>query len=227
MDLTNKVVIITGASRGLGKALAESFAARKAKLVLGARSKDQLAELAQKLGAVAVVVDVAKEDGVKNLAAKTIKQFGRIDIWINNAGVRVLRTPIEEVDVKKFHEMMEINMFGTFYGSREALKQMKKQKEGIIVNVLSTSAFEGKPNASAYGSSKMAVIGFTKYLRNEAKPAGIKVISVFPGGIKTEFHGGQIPEGYETFMPPAGLAEKIVANLEKDEPEEEQTIVKL
>lgn len=225
MTLENKVVVITGASRGLGKALARVFARHRAKLVLAARSKDELAHIGKELGALCVVADVAKEKNVENLAAKTIKKFGGIDIWINNAGVRIRRTPIEKVDIKKIHEMIEINLFGTFYGSREALKQMKRQKNGTIVNILSTSAFEGRPTASAYGSSKMATIGFTKFLRNEVRDAGIKVVSIFPGGLKTNFHQGQVPKDYENFLPPEGVAEKIVENLELDNPKEELTIL--
>ncbi len=227
MTLQNKVVVITGASKGLGKALAQDFASRKSKLVLAARSKTELEEVCKELGALPVLTDVAQEEDVVNLAAKAVKKFGKIDIWINNAGVRIKRTPIEEVDIKKFHEMVEINLFGTFYGSREALKQMRKQKAGTIVNILSTSASEGKPTASAYGASKMAAIGFTKFLRNEARDAGIKVISIFPGGLKTNFHQGQVPKDYDRFMPAARVAEKIVSNLEVPEPQEELTILKV
>jgi len=226
MNLEGKVVVITGASRGLGKALAKLFAARKAKLILGARSERELEQVAQETSAAFLVADVAKETNVERLAAFAVEKHGRIDIWINNAGVRVRRSPIEEVDIKKFHEMMEINLFGTFYGSREALKQMKKQSGGTIVNILSTSALKGRPNASAYGSSKMAAIGFTKFLRNEARDAGIKVIGVFPGGFKTNFHQGQVPEDFDTFMPPEEVAERIVANLESEDPQEELTILR-
>jgi uncharacterized protein len=227
MNLEDKVVVITGASHGLGKALAEAFAERKVNLVLAARSSDELEQAAKETNAVPVVTDVAKEQDVKQLAAAVIEKFDRIDIWINNAGMRVRRTPIEEIDAQKFHEMIDINLFGTFYGSREALKQLKRQKSGTIINILSTSAAKNRPTTAAYGSSKMAAIGFTNVLRNEVINSGIKVISVYPGGIKTNFHQGQVPEDYDTFLPAEGVAEKIVANLELDDPQEEQTILEI
>lgn len=227
MNLANKTVVITGASRGLGKELARVFAKRKAKLILGARSKNGLEELAEEINAIFLVTDVSIEKDVKELANIAVKKFGKIDIWINNAGVRVWRTSIEDVDIKKFHDMIEINLFGTFYGSREALKQMKKQKTGTIVNILSTSALKGKAMSSAYGASKMAVVGFTKTLRNEAGDADIKVIGVYLGGLKTNFNQGQVPKEYDTFLEPEDVAEKIVANLELDVPNEELTILKI
>ncbi len=227
MNLQDKVIVITGASRGLGKALAQILARRKAKLLLGARSAEELEQVAREANASFVIADVSKEMDVGQLAARAIEKFGRIDVWINNAGVRIKRTPIEEVDTEKFHAMVEVNLFGTFYGSREALKQMRKQKSGVIVNILSTSASEGKPGASAYGASKMAAIGFTRFLRNEARDTGIKVIGVFPGGMRTSFHGGQVPKDYDTFLSPEGVAEKIVANLESDDPQEELTVLKI
>ena len=211
----------------MGKSLAQAFAKRKSQLILGARNQEELKKIAGELNAEFLVADVAKEPDVEKLAAFAVEKFGRIDIWINNAGVRIIRTPIENIDVQKFHNMMETNFFGTFYGAREALIQMKKQKSGCILNILSTSAFEGKPNSSAYGSTKMATIGFTKYLRNEAKNTGVNVISVFPGGLRTDFHQGQIPKDYDTFLPPDGVAEKIVENLETDKPQEEITILKV
>ena len=117
--------------------------------------------------------------------------------------------------------MIEINLFGTVYGSKEAIIQQKKQKSGVIINILSTSALEGRANASAYAASKFAVVGFTQSLRAEAKPFNIQVISVYPGGMRTEFFREQVPSDYEQYQDPKIVAEGILNNLKKDKVEEE------
>lgn len=221
MNLQGKVVVITGASKGLGAALAKLLSKEGSKLVISARSEEELAEVAKATGAVAVRCDVSIENQVKNLAEETVKRFGRIDIWINNAGVRVPQEVIETVDMKRVKQMFEINVFGTMHGAREALKQMKSQKHGTIVNILSTAALEGKPNRAAYASSKFALIGFTQAIRQEAAPFGISVVAIYPGGMQTNFFDEQKPSDYSEFMDPGQVAEKIVENLKAEKPQEE------
>jgi short-subunit dehydrogenase len=120
--------------------------------------------------------------------------------------------------------MMEVNYFGTAYGTKAALKYMKRQKSGIIVNILSTSALQGRPRSSAYAASKYAARGFTDAIRNEVKEDGIIVIGVYPGGMKTNFFDEQIPEDYDRYMDTREVGEKIIENLKRDKPEEEQII---
>ena len=117
--------------------------------------------------------------------------------------------------------MMEINFFGVVYGSKVALVRMKKQKAGVIINILSTAALEGKPDLSAYAASKFAALGFTQSLRAEVKLSGINVISVYPGGMRTNFFDEQKPSDYEQYQDPAIVAKGIIDNLKKDRPEEE------
>ena len=221
MKLKDKVIVITGAGKGLGKELAIMFAKEGAKVVISSRTKKDLDEVAKETNAFPIIADVRDEKQVKKLAETIIKKFKKIDIWINNAGVRIPHNNIEETDWKRAHDMIEINLFGTIYGSKEAIIQMKKQKSGIIINILSTSALEGRANLSAYAASKFAVVGFTQSLRAEAKPYNISVISVYPGGMRTEFFIEQVPSDYEQYQDPRIVAEGIINNLKKDKIEEE------
>lgn len=224
MDLKDKVVVITGASKGLGEATAEFLSKEGCKVVVSARSKDSLERLASKINGYAVVADVRKESDLADLASQTVKKYGRIDIWINNAGVRIPHDIIENIDWSRAHDMMEVNYFGTAYGSKAALKYMKQQKAGTIINILSTSALKGNPKSSAYAASKYAQKGFTDALRNEVRENGITVISVYPGGMKTEFFNEQVPEDFDKYMDPTSVAQKIVSNLKSEKPEEEQLL---
>jgi NAD(P)-dependent dehydrogenase (short-subunit alcohol dehydrogenase family) len=224
MNLKDKVVVITGASRGLGKALALALAKEGAKLVLGARSKNELDELAKQTDAVAVAADVTREEEVLDLAETAVNKFGRLDIWINNAGMWIPHGLIVSLDMKRVHEMVEVNLFGTIYGSKAALLQMQKQHKGTIVNILSTSALEGRAGSSGYGASKFATLGFTKALVKEAEPEGIHVIAIYPGGMRTHLFDESKPENYQDYMDPAEVAQKIVENLKQEEPEAELII---
>jgi short-subunit dehydrogenase len=223
MILKGKIIVITGASHGLGKSMAQILSDKKAKIIICSRSKDKLEEISKELGVDYVVADVAKEVDLIKLAEETISRFGRIDMWINNAGVWLPKGPIEQVDMKRAHDMFEINVFGTVYGSRIALAQMRKQNFGVIVNIISTSALNGRPNAVMYSASKYAVRGFTEALREEVG-INIDVISVYPGGIKTLMYNEEKPAEYDSFMLPEYVAQKIIDNLEKDSPERELII---
>ena len=219
--MENKVVVITGASRGLGKAIAQVLASKKAKVVVSGRDKKDLQQVAKEIGATAIVADVTKEKDVLKLAYDVVAKFGQIDIWVNNAGIWLPRAPIEEVDMKRAHDMFEVNLFGTVYGARAALAQMRKQGHGTILNIVSTSALTGRPLSSMYSASKYAARGFTDSLREEIKGEGITVIGAYPGGIKTHLFDEKIPDDYSDYMTPESVAQKIVENLEKTIPETE------
>ncbi|KHO49518.1 MAG: oxidoreductase, short-chain dehydrogenase/reductase, partial [archaeon GW2011_AR6] len=128
MILKDKAVVITGASRGLGKELALMFSKEGSKCVVGARTKADLDEFTKVSNVTTSVTDVRDEGQVQRLAETAVKRFGRIDIWVNNAGVRIPHASIEKTDWKRVHDMMEINFFGVVYGSKVALVRMKKQK---------------------------------------------------------------------------------------------------
>lgn len=226
MNLKGKVIVITGASKGLGKALASAFCDEHSKVVISARSNKELKHVSREIGVVPFVADVTKEKDIQKLAAFALKKFKRIDIWVNNAGTTLPHSEIEEIDVKRAHEVMEVNFFGTFYGSRVALKVMKKQKHGTIVNIVSMSSLVGRPRSAGYASSKWAARGFTESLRMALEPKHILVIAVHPGGMKTTIFGKFKPVGYENWMAPFYVAGKIIQNLKRAKPSAELIINK-
>ena len=228
-SLDGKVVVITGASRGLGKSLAQALAKKGAKLVISGRSEKDLKDVAKETGAIPVVADVTKEGDVIALAKAAYDKFGHIDIWINNAGLWLPKSPVGEIDMKKAHELIEVNLFGTIYGSRVAIENMK-DSGGTIVNIISTAGLQGRSGQSIYSASKHALRGFTDSIRLElaenvdTAAAGITVIGVYPGGIKTNFFDAAKPADFDDFMSPDFVADKIIENLEKEKPETEQIL---
>ena len=224
MNLKNKVVVITGSTGGLGKALAEEFIKEQSKVVINARSLKKLEQTSKEIGVSACAGDVTKESDMQKLANFAVKKFGKIDIWINNAGANMAHSPIEKIDSKQAHNVMEVNFFGTFYGSRSAMKYMKKQKNGTIVNIISIRSLIPSPISVVYSSSKWAVRGLTEALRMILKPDHISVLAVHPTGMKTNLFEKAKPSGYKNYMEPSFVAKKIVQNLKKQKPKEELII---
>ena len=222
--LKDKIVVITGSTKGLGQALASAFINEKAKVIINARSKKEVQKVSKEIGAIGYPGDVTKENDMQNLANFTLKKFGKIDIWINNAGIWLPHKPIEETDWKRAHDLIEVNLFGTVYGSKVALAQMRKQDSGLIVNIISTSGLNGKVNETAYCASKFAASGFTRSLAQEINETKIKVLGVYPGGMRTNLFDESRPKNYDEFMDPNFVAEKIVKNLSQDKPLEELII---
>ena len=221
MDLKNKVVVIIGGSKGLGKVLALCFLKNGSKVVVCSR-EGEFKNL--KNGIIGVKADVTKENEIEALAKKVINDFGKIDIWVNNAGIWLPHKPIEETDWKRAHDLMEVNLFGTVYGSKIALAQMRKQNFGLIVNIISTSGLNGKINETAYCASKFAATGFTQSLAKEVDGKKIKVLGVYPGGMQTNLFDESKPKNYIELMDPNFVAEKIVNNLLEKKPVEELII---
>jgi len=227
MEIKDKVVVITGGSSGLGKALAKVFAKAGAKVVIVSNDPDELKETADELNVFSFEADITKEEQVLKIDTAVVEKFKSLDIWINNAGIWLHHSPVEEMDLDRVHQLMEVNLFGTIYGSKAALLQMKKQGSGLIVNVLSISALAGRPESSGYCASKYAADGFTKSLRLELVDDKIKVIGVYPGYMKTDLFNEKQPDGYEHFMEPKDVAEKILENIISAKPKEEQIIKEL
>ncbi len=219
MDLKNKAVIITGGSRGLGRALAVCFLKEGSKVIVCSRNADELKNLEN--GIIGIKADVTKEIEIQALSEKVIKDFNGIDIWINNAGIWLPHLPIEETDWKRAHNLMEVNLFGMVYGSKTALAQMRKQGFGFIVNIISTSGLDGKKDETAYCASKFAATGFTRSLAKEVDGKKIKILGVYPGGMKTNLFDENKPKNYNEFMDPNFVAQKIIENLKLQNPETE------
>jgi NAD(P)-dependent dehydrogenase (short-subunit alcohol dehydrogenase family) len=190
--LKGKVVVITGAGRGLGAALARAFAAQGASLVLASRTPPELEALAAELGAsakvpvLAVPTDVRVKSEVDALIDAAVGEFGQLDVMVNNAGLAIYG-PVESITPDQLDLMIDTNLKGTIFGSQAAFRVMKPRRSGLIVNISSIAGKLHLPNESAYNASKWAVNGFTGTLRLEAEPHGVKVSCVCPGGIDTPF----------------------------------------
>ncbi len=188
-ELSNKVAAITGAASGIGQMLAVNLAARGCEVALSDVDMDGLgktAALVKKQNGKASIhkVDVADRSQVENYAADVVKQHGRVDMIINNAGVALAQS-IEDVTYKDFQWIFGINFWGVVYGSKAFLPYLKKQPEGHIVNISSVNGFITWPNNGPYCASKFAVKGFTEGLWQEMRHTNIRVSCVHPGGIKT------------------------------------------
>jgi len=185
MDFKSKVVIITGASSGIGKACAEEFAKRGAHLVLAARQYVTLceitAELEKKYGvkAIAVQADVSKEEDCEQLIKQAVTTFGGIDVLINNAGLS-MRALFNDVDLSVLKNLMDVNFWGTVYCTKHALSEILKTK-GSIIGVSSIAGYRGLPGRTGYSASKFAMNGFMESLRTELLKTGVHVMVACPG----------------------------------------------
>ena len=217
MNIKDKIIVITGGGRGLGKALAQIFAQKGGKVIVC-----DVGDIQQE-GVLKHRTDVTKETEVQCVADDAFLKFGQIDVWINNAGIWLPREDIEHVDIEQAKRLFHVNVLGTMYGMRSALKFMKPKKSGVIMNVISTTAFDGMNGSSGsmYVSSKYALRGLTNTVRDELKDTGVRVIGIYPGGIKTEIFNEHPPKNIDEFMSAEEVAERIVANLELEDPEVE------
>lgn len=227
MKLTDKVIVITRGSKGLGRAMAEIFVKKGARVVLCSKDPLGLKKTADELGVTGFPADVTIEADVLDVAKKTVDAFGHIDIWINNAGVWLPPKSIEDVSMGDVSNLFNVNVFGTMHGIRAAAKQMKMQEAGMIVNIISTTAFDGMNGSSGsiYVASKYALRGLTNVVRKELESSHIKLIGVYPGGIKTDLFNKEKPANIDQFMSSEDVAQKIIGNIESDSPEE-QFIIK-
>jgi 3-oxoacyl-[acyl-carrier protein] reductase len=201
MKLKEKVALITGAGRGIGKAVATAYAREGAKLALCARTPGELDETVTELRGLKAqaegwICDVSLEGPVKELIANVQKQFGRIDVLVNNAGVMTRPAPLTEVDVSKWDYTIAVNLRGPFLVTQAALPIMMKQKSGSIINVSSMIGRGAYANFTAYATSKWGLEGFTQTLAAEARSSNIRVNSVEPGYVATKLTGysGSKPE---------------------------------
>jgi NAD(P)-dependent dehydrogenase (short-subunit alcohol dehydrogenase family) len=187
--IRDSVVVITGASSGIGRACAFEFAGRGAAVVLAARREEPLEELAaacrKRTGlAVAVPTDVTDENAVRELARRTVEQFGRIDVWVNNAAVSLVGRFLE-APPEVFRQVIETNLFGYIHGARAALPYFHEQGRGVLINNATVFGRVGPPFLTAYVTSKFGILGFTESLRQEVRRDGIRVCAVLPASIDT------------------------------------------
>lgn len=234
-DLNGKVVVITGASSGFGKGAARKFAAAGASVVLAARREGLLEELARECEAaggkaLAVRTDVSRKDEVAHLAQAALSQFGRIDVWVNDAGGGALGR-FEEVPLEDHIQVVETDLLGTLYGSYFALKQFRQQGSGVLINIASVIGKVPAPYFASYAAAKHGVVGLSGAIRQELtenKVKGIHVCTVMPTSFDTPFfeHAANYTGHQAVPIPPVYDPQEVVDTIVRlaVAPEDEVTV---
>lgn len=190
IDLTAKIAIVTGAGRGIGKAISIMLASAGAHVILTARTEDQLENAVGEITAAggsaeAFPADLTDESGILSLFQDVGTNHSRLDILVNNAGYGVF-APLAEFKTEDFDSVIGVNLRGAFLCCREAMKLMIPNKSGYIINISSVVGFKGYPNQAAYTAAKHGIMGITKSLAAEAQEHNIRVSAISPGGVATE-----------------------------------------
>jgi NAD(P)-dependent dehydrogenase (short-subunit alcohol dehydrogenase family) len=194
MKLKDKVALITGGGRGIGKAIAVAYAREGAKLALCARTHQELEETVKEIQTLKAECkgwscDVSLEEPVRDFVADVLKVFGRVDVLVNNAGVMTRPVPMTQLEVKKWDYTIAVNLRGPFLVTRNVLPLMIKQKSGSIINVSSAIGRSAYPNFIAYATSKWGLEGFTQTLATEVGSYNIRANTVEPGYVATKLTG--------------------------------------
>jgi 3-oxoacyl-[acyl-carrier protein] reductase len=208
-SLEGKVALVTGASRGVGAAVARALAREGVSLGLASRSGDDLGID----GAVAGHADVRRHEDVERIVSETVARFGRLDIVVANAGVGAYG-PFLELDPEHLEEIVDVNVKGTLYTVRAALPHLLRSEEADVITLASVAGLRGLPLEAVYCASKFAQVGFTRSLDHELREHGVRCTNVCPGGVATDFAMGRgrtpdMPE-LKTMMTPDDVAEVVV-----------------
>lgn len=228
-NIAGKVVVITGASSGLGEAAARALAARGAKLALGARRVARLEALARELeaGGAQVLVratDVTDRAQVKALVDAAVERFGRIDVIVNNAGL-MPHSPLERLKIDDWDRMIDVNLKGVLYGIAAVLPHMKAQKSGHVINVSSVAGHKVRPGSAVYAATKHGVRVISEGLRQEVKPYNIRTTIISPGAVHSELAdsitepdiAANVRKIYEIAVPPESFANMVVFAMSQPE----------
>lgn len=226
-NIEGKVVVVTGASSGLGEATARYLSERGAHVTLGARRVDRIETLATEIRnagrkALAIQTDVTKRDDVRKLVDAAVGEFGRIDVMMNNAGL-MPHSPLERLKVDDWDRMIDVNIKGVLYGIAAALPHMQRQKSGHFINVSSVAGHKTRPNGVVYSATKHAVRVISEGLRQEVKPYNIRTTIISPGAVESELVQGiteaDIRQGIEAFyhiaLPAAAFARVVAFAIEQ------------
>ncbi|MEO8648352.1 MAG: SDR family oxidoreductase [Acidobacteriota bacterium] len=218
MELKGKVALVTGATKGIGFAIAKALASDGAKVFICARSRGSINEALRIMGPNGAVdgeiCDVRSEEQVRILIEECVRRFGGLDILVNNAGIGYFGKSVEETTGEEFRQTLETNLFGAFYASRYAIPIMKERGGGYILNISSLAGQNAHPRMAAYNASKFGLNGFSEALMQEVRQDNIKVSYICPGSVNTEFGGDKPDESKSWQLSPNDIAQIVVDLLE-------------
>lgn len=219
MSLKDKVAIVTGSARGIGRAIALALAREEMRIVVNSRTQREIEETVRdidRIGAVSVGIkaDISNSEQVARLVGAAVERFGQIDVLVNNAGVLVMKELVDTTE-KEWDDVLNINMKGAFLCSRAVLPLMIRQRSGVIVNISSGAGKAGFAELSAYCASKFGLIGLTESLASEVEKYNIRVIALCPGAVATRMQEHIDPNRYrrykDSMTQPEDVAAKVVA----------------
>jgi 3-oxoacyl-[acyl-carrier protein] reductase len=214
-QLEGQVALVTGAGRGIGRAIARALGNAGAYVVAAARSRPEIEAVAAAIvhaggQAMALPLDIAQEQQVEDGFAQVQNRLGRLDILVNNAGIGRFG-PVADFPSADLRQVTDINWLGTFWCCQQAMRLMVPQRRGYIINISSVVGFKGYPNQAAYTATKHAIMGLTKSLAVEAQPHGIRVSAVLPGGVDTGLVGDARPDlDRSVLMRPGDIAQTVM-----------------
>jgi len=218
MKIENKIAVVTGATKGIGKAIAESLLKQGAKVFICARNKPEVKrslEDLSRLGQVeGEICDVRSEDQVRQMLDECVRVFGGVDILVNNAGIGITGKTVEEMSGDEFRQTLETNLFGVFYACHFAVPLMKARGGGYIINISSLAGQNAHPKMAAYNASKFGLNGFSEALMQEVRQDDIKVSYICPGSVNTYFGGDKPTEEQAWQLQPEDIAQVVLELLE-------------
>lgn len=214
MNIENKIAVITGGTKGIGYAIAETLLKVGAKVFICARNKSELKRALEKLSALGKVegevCDVRSEAQVRQMLEECVRVFGGVDILVNNAGIGIIGKTVEEMSAAEFEQTLQTNLFGVFYACHHALPLLKKRGGGYIINISSLAGQNAHPKMAAYNASKFGLNGFTEAMMQEVRQDNIKVSTICPGSVNTYF-GGDTPTTEQSWqLQPEDIAQTVL-----------------
>lgn len=219
-DLSGKIAIVTGGSKGIGRAIAAALAAAGADVVVTSRNEEEARTAAKEIAelgqgrTLGLGADVRDYEAVKTMVGETVKALGGLDILIANAGVGAF-APIDEMDAETWNRVIDTNLTGVFYSCREAIPELKKRGGGWIITIGSVAGRYAMPGGTAYNASKWGLRGFTEALMLDVRHHGIRVSTIMPGTVDTYFNDN-LPSGESWKLAPADVARVVIQLLEHD-----------
>ncbi|MCM3902824.1 MAG: SDR family oxidoreductase [Pyrinomonadaceae bacterium] len=222
MDLKGKVAIVTGGTKGIGRAIAEELVREGIDVCISARKRSEIDQVIVALAGLekgritGIVCDVCDHAQVKALFERTVEEFGSLDILVNNAGIGIFAT-VEEMPPEDFRAVLETNLFGVYYCCHEAIPLMKQRGGGYIINISSLAGANPHPRMAAYNASKFGLNGFSEALMQEVRHDGIKVSYIMPGSVNTEFGGDEPSEDKLWQLQPKDISRVVLDLLGHDE----------